>query len=164
MLCRDAAQLDEADERYVFWQRKILAMPHGALNDHSRKALREAAERATRSGITLSYTEEAADLIAVLGYDPAYGARPLEQVVQHRVVEALTEKLMQGELASGDSAEVVAEGNEVVVCKAASEPPDSPPPAAAGSDDPGEPPPGEDAPEPPPAGAEDDDPDPPKED
>lgn len=75
----------------------------------ARKALRGAAERAGKNSITLNWTEEAADLIAALGHSPAYGARPLQQVVQRDVVEGLTELLVAGEIAPGDVARVVVE-------------------------------------------------------
>jgi ATP-dependent Clp protease ATP-binding subunit ClpB len=37
--------------------------------------------RLTDKGITIQCTVEALDLIAELGYDPVYGARPLQRAV-----------------------------------------------------------------------------------
>ena len=117
-----------------------------ALQGISRIALRRAASRASRTGVTLTWTPEAADLIAALGHNPAFGARPLLEVVQRQVVEALTDMLMRGELAAGDEARVEAsksEPQQLIIRKA---PPEDDPAKDPGPS-PGRLPPDEDPPE-----------------
>ena len=53
--------------------------------------------------ITLKLTKEAQDLLANEGYDPAFGARPLKRVIQHRVLDALATELLSGHIAEGDT-------------------------------------------------------------
>jgi ATP-dependent Clp protease ATP-binding subunit ClpB len=50
-------------------------------------------------GIALRVTDGAKDWIAKLGYDPAQGARPLKRVIQKHIVNALSEKILAGEIA-----------------------------------------------------------------
>ena len=53
-------------------------------------------------GLTLELTEAAKDHLAELGYDPAYGARPLKRLLRTRVLEPLSERILAGTLRPGD--------------------------------------------------------------
>jgi ATP-dependent Clp protease ATP-binding subunit ClpB len=53
-------------------------------------------------GIDLELGEEAAERLAALGYDPVYGARPLKRLIQDRVQNPLSMKLLTGEVGPGD--------------------------------------------------------------
>ena len=53
--------------------------------------------------IDLRLTESAKELLAVEGYDPVYGARPLKRTIQHRVIEPLALKVLSGEFREGDT-------------------------------------------------------------
>ena len=48
--------------------------------------------------IDLSYTPEAIDWLGQLGYDPQFGARPLKRVIQKRVLNELSKKILAGEV------------------------------------------------------------------
>ncbi|TNE81151.1 MAG: ATP-dependent chaperone ClpB [Bacteroidetes bacterium] len=50
------------------------------------------------NGIELSATEEALDWLAQLGYDPQFGARPLKRVLQKRLLNELSKKILSGEV------------------------------------------------------------------
>jgi ATP-dependent Clp protease ATP-binding subunit ClpB len=54
--------------------------------------------------ITLEVTDEAKQRLATIGFDPAYGARPLKRVIQKYVVNALSEKILKGEIAEDGKA------------------------------------------------------------
>ena len=54
-------------------------------------------------GIGFEVTQEAKDHIIKLGYDVAYGARPLRRVIQNMVEDPLSEQLLTGEFKSGDT-------------------------------------------------------------
>jgi ATP-dependent Clp protease ATP-binding subunit ClpB len=60
----------------------------------------------TQKHIALTITDEAKDWLGKLGYDPTLGARPLKRVIQKHVVNALSEKILSGEIDDGDSIEV----------------------------------------------------------
>ncbi len=53
--------------------------------------------------ITLTLSEEAKTRLAQLGYDPAYGARPLKRAILEYVMEPLSEKILQGDVHSGET-------------------------------------------------------------
>ena len=64
--------------------------------------------------MTVELTDEARTLIANLGYDPTYGARPLKRVIQKRLVDRLALKLLEGEFAPGDTVLVSAADGDLV--------------------------------------------------
>ena len=51
-----------------------------------------------QNGIELHYTPVAKALIAKLGYDPLYGARPVKRVIQREVVNDLSKRILAGEV------------------------------------------------------------------
>jgi ATP-dependent Clp protease ATP-binding subunit ClpB len=53
--------------------------------------------------MTLRLTDEAKELIAEEGYDPAYGARPLKRSIQRLVQNPLAIRILEGEFAEGDT-------------------------------------------------------------
>jgi len=65
-------------------------------------------------GITIELDQSAKDLLVTEGYDPVYGARPLKRAIQTLVQNPLAVKLLQGEVASGQTVRVSAvDGNLV---------------------------------------------------
>ena len=52
----------------------------------------------SENGIRLEYTEAAKELIARLGYDPMYGARPVKRVIQREVVNDLSKRILAGDV------------------------------------------------------------------
>jgi len=71
--------------------------------------LKAAGVRMASRGIGLKWTDAALSLIAGLGYDPSYGARPLKRVVTEAVLEPVSEKIVAGEIGDGDTAALDAE-------------------------------------------------------
>ncbi len=63
--------------------------------------LRELARESDRA-YELDFTDELADWLARLGYDPDNGARPLERLVTNTVSDALTDAYLRGEVSDGD--------------------------------------------------------------
>ncbi len=62
--------------------------------------------RVAERGVEVRLSDSAKALLGDLGYDPAYGARPLRRVIQKQLVDRLALSLLQGELRAGDSVEV----------------------------------------------------------
>ena len=52
----------------------------------------------SENGITLDYTPAAKRLIAQMGYDPLFGARPVKRVIQREVVNDLSKRILAGEV------------------------------------------------------------------
>ncbi len=72
-------------------------------------------ERLAGRGITLTLSDEARELLGNLGYDPAYGARPLRRVIQKQLVDRLALALLKGEIRAGDSVRVDAVDGELAI-------------------------------------------------
>jgi len=62
--------------------------------------------RVAERGVQVTLTDEARELIANMGYDPTYGARPLRRVIQKQLVDRLALALLAGEIREGDSVRV----------------------------------------------------------
>ncbi|HLF73792.1 MAG TPA: AAA family ATPase, partial [Anaerolineales bacterium] len=68
--------------------------------------LDKVAERLKEHNLTLTATPEALDSLADLGYDAEFGARPLRRIIQQKVEDPLSDKLLSGEFQNGDSIQV----------------------------------------------------------
>ena len=51
-----------------------------------------------QNGIALEYTPSARDLIARMGYDPLFGARPVKRVIQREVINNLSKRILAGDV------------------------------------------------------------------
>jgi ATP-dependent Clp protease ATP-binding subunit ClpC len=60
----------------------------------------------------LELRQEAKDLLAERGYDPVLGARPLRRTIQREIEDNLSEKILYGELRSGQIVIVGVEGQD----------------------------------------------------
>jgi len=65
--------------------------------------LDKVALRITDHDLILTATPEALATIADLGYDSEFGARPLKRVIQQKVEDLLSDKLLSGEFQNGDT-------------------------------------------------------------
>jgi ATP-dependent Clp protease ATP-binding subunit ClpB len=52
--------------------------------------------------LTLEVTPAAREWLALTGFDPAYGARPLRRLVQREIGDQLARALLAGEIRDGD--------------------------------------------------------------
>ncbi|MBI4428825.1 MAG: ATP-dependent chaperone ClpB [Ignavibacteriales bacterium] len=57
--------------------------------------------------ITLGFSDDVKEWMAKMGYDPAFGARPLKRVIQKYIVNKLSEKILEAAIVEGDQVEVV---------------------------------------------------------
>ncbi len=75
---------------------------------------REVRDEAAAKGLSLSFTDAAADFILEKGYDPKYGARPLRRTIQKYIEDELTEHFFQGVFKAGSNITVDAAEGKVV--------------------------------------------------
>ena len=75
-------------------------------------------ERVRERGIEVELTGDARTLLANLGYDPTYGARPLKRVIQKQLVDKLALRILEGEFSEGDTVKVDASDGELTFSKA----------------------------------------------
>jgi ATP-dependent Clp protease ATP-binding subunit ClpC len=65
--------------------------------------IKKVAERLKDHEIILDATEKAMEKLAVEGYDPDMGARPLRRVITNRIEDRLSDALLSGEFKDGES-------------------------------------------------------------
>lgn len=79
---------------------------HALTNDEIRQItrlmLKRVQDQLKEHNLTLEITDEACDLLAKRGYDPAYGARPLRRIITNLIEDPLSEGVLEGRFRSGD--------------------------------------------------------------
>jgi len=63
--------------------------------------------------ITLELDDSARELLAIEGYDPAYGARPLKRAIQTLIQNPMAVKLLSGEIVPGQTLKVSGDGTRM---------------------------------------------------
>jgi ATP-dependent Clp protease ATP-binding subunit ClpB len=71
--------------------------------------------RLQRRGLGLEVRDEAKDLLAAVGFDPQFGARPLKRAIQRHLEDPLAQRLLSGEFVSGSTIVVTAQAGELVL-------------------------------------------------
>lgn len=56
-----------------------------------------------QQNIKVEFTKFALDLLAELGYDPTYGARPLKRVIQKKILNELSKIILEGAVIQGNA-------------------------------------------------------------
>jgi ATP-dependent Clp protease ATP-binding subunit ClpB len=90
--------LNRVDEIVVFHN---LSREH--LKEITAIQLRRLQGRLDERHITLQLTEAAREHLAVAGYDPNYGARPLKRLIQKEIETALGRLILKGDVKDGDT-------------------------------------------------------------
>ncbi|MBC6473214.1 MAG: ATP-dependent Clp protease ATP-binding subunit [Hormoscilla sp. GM102CHS1] len=105
--------LNRLDEIIVFRQ-----LTKEQVKDISEIMLREVFGRLTEQGITLEVTDAFKELLVKEGYNPSYGARPLQRAIMRLLEDVLAEELLSGRISEGDRAivDVDEEGKVKVTC------------------------------------------------
>ncbi|MFF4841400.1 ATP-dependent Clp protease ATP-binding subunit [Streptomyces collinus] len=102
--------LNRIDEIIVFrgLDRTELRQVVDLMLEHTRRRLHA-------QDVSLEVTDAAADLLANLGYQPDFGARPLRRTIQREVDDRLADLLLSGQLEAGDRAVVDASDGSVEI-------------------------------------------------
>jgi ATP-dependent Clp protease ATP-binding subunit ClpB len=72
-------------------------------------------ERLADRKITLEVTPAAAERLALDGFDPVFGARPLKRLIQREVVDRVARMIIEGAVSDGDTVTVDVIGDELGV-------------------------------------------------
>ncbi|MFO0943910.1 MAG: AAA family ATPase, partial [Pirellulales bacterium] len=75
--------------------------------EHLRKQLEQ-------KQIELEVTESAIDYVSKVGYDPAFGARPLKRIIQREIQNPLATELLKGQIGEGSKVTIDCEGEQIV--------------------------------------------------
>jgi len=76
--------------------------------------MRHVSKLLASQGMSVELSDAAKDFLANQGYDPAYGARPLKRALQQHLLEALSEKIIAGDVRHGDHVSVDVEDGALV--------------------------------------------------
>ena len=83
---------------------------HALSEEHLKKIveiqLGRLRQRLAERHITLELTDAAREHLARVGYDPAYGARPLKRTIQKEIETVLGRMLLQGKVRDGQTVKV----------------------------------------------------------
>ena len=75
----------------------------------------EVANRLKDRNITLDITPEAKHILAVEGYDPVYGARPLKRYIQNTLENKLARMIIAGDVNYGSHVVIDGKDNEIII-------------------------------------------------
>ncbi len=90
--------LNRVDETIIFRQ-----LSKDQIAEIVQIQLDQVSRRLGDRNIAVILTPAARELIATLGYDPAYGARPLKRVIQKQILDPLAMKILSGEIREGET-------------------------------------------------------------
>ena len=104
--------LNRIDETIVF---------HPLNKEHIKQIVdimvKDLEKRLGKLNIHIEITEKARDYIGDKGFDPDYGARPLERAIRNLVENELSEEMLRGNISKGDSVEIDFDGEKLVFNK-----------------------------------------------
>ncbi|KAI9313906.1 heat shock protein 78, mitochondrial precursor [Dichotomocladium elegans] len=93
--------INRVDEMVVFNR-----LSRKALRDIVDVRLREVEDRVSDRRIKLDVDMDARDWLGERGYDPAYGARPLNRLIQKKLLNPLARLLIDGGVRTGENAKI----------------------------------------------------------
>ncbi|MEG0941118.1 MAG: ATP-dependent Clp protease ATP-binding subunit [Oscillospiraceae bacterium] len=105
--------LNRIDDTIVFHQ-----LSRDNIKQIASNMLEIVSKRLEGLGISLQITDEVVSKLAQDGFDPVYGARPLRRVIQSVIEDAAAEKMLDGTLKDGDTAQADVEDSKIVLKKA----------------------------------------------
>lgn len=93
--------LNRIDDIIVFRQ-----LTKDDIKEISSKMLNILKTRMAANDITAEFTDNAVVRIAEVGFDPIFGARPLRRAIQSDIEDMIAEKMLAGEIKTGDSIKI----------------------------------------------------------
>jgi len=82
------------------------ALPMVVMESIAAKMMKELEERLSDKDVKIALTDAARAWIALKGYDPANGARPMRRLIQNVIAEPLSEEILYGALVDGGTVTV----------------------------------------------------------
>ncbi len=71
--------------------------------------------RLLEKGITITVQDDALSYLAKAGYDPHFGARPLNRLIQTKILNPIAERIIARTINEGDTVDVSMKGDDVLV-------------------------------------------------
>jgi ATP-dependent Clp protease ATP-binding subunit ClpC len=79
------------------------------------KMLDNLKERMKELGIKISFSDATLEMLAKVGFDPSYGARPLRRAIQSKIEDFLAESMLEGQVKEGSEITVDFVDDKVVL-------------------------------------------------
>lgn len=89
--------LNRLDETIIFE-----ALSKENLREIAELQLADVGKRLAEKSMRIEASSEAMDLVAIVGYDPVYGARPLRRAVQRMIENPISKGILKGDFREGD--------------------------------------------------------------
>lgn len=102
--------LNRLDDTIIFHQ---LDKEH--IHAITLKMLEDLTKRSAELGFSLKVDDKAVEILSQRGFDPIYGARPLQRVIQSTLEDAIAEKMLDSTLSEGDTLLVTGKDEEIKV-------------------------------------------------
>ena len=93
--------LNRIDDQIMF-----LPLTKSEIKKIAHLILGKSKKNLAKSEMGLEFSDSAMDLVAELGYDPQFGARPLKRVIQKEITNELSKQVLSGEFTAGDTIHV----------------------------------------------------------
>ncbi len=90
--------LNRIDEKIMF-----LPLTKEEIKKIAKLLLKKTVKNLAKQGMTLKLSDNALSLIAELGYEPQFGARPLKRVIQKELINELSKQVLSSEFQTGDT-------------------------------------------------------------
>ncbi len=101
--------LNRIDEKIMF-----LPLTKDEIKLIAKLTLKKVEKNLASQELKIELSDRAWDLLADLGYDPQFGARPLKRVVEQKIVNELAKQVLGGSLIAGDTIYIDADMNGFV--------------------------------------------------
>ncbi len=101
--------LNRVDESVVFHP---LGQEH--IKSIASIQLERLAKRLEEKGYQLEVSEKALDLIAQVGFDPVYGARPLKRAIQQNVENPLAKSILAGQILQDKKVQLIVNNDQII--------------------------------------------------
>ena len=101
-----------------FRNRLDSSMTFNALTEETMKKivekfLRELGDQLGNKKVTVNVSGNAVDWLVEHGYDPKYGARPLDRLIQSEIKDILSEEILFGRLFKGGNVQIDLDDNKL---------------------------------------------------
>jgi ATP-dependent Clp protease ATP-binding subunit ClpC len=74
-------------------------------------------KRLTELGISIEVNDDARELLAEAGFDPVFGARPLQRTIRKMIEDTLSEEILKGNINKADNLVVKVENGQLKITK-----------------------------------------------
>jgi ATP-dependent Clp protease ATP-binding subunit ClpB len=84
------------------------------INDIVKLLFETVRKTLAKNNISIKITDKALHLLAEMGYDPQFGARPLKRVIQRQVLNELSKMILAGNVSKDSEIEIDIENEHII--------------------------------------------------